>query len=73
VSLAPLITAFNQTGEKAWHLWLPALAQMTLMGRVLKGEAIAAADLAVPLAIAAALTLASLLAVARQLRGAALR
>ena len=31
---------FNQEGEKPWHLWLPALAQITLMGRVLKGEAI---------------------------------
>jgi sodium transport system permease protein len=38
-SLLPLVQVFNQEGEAPWHLWVPALAQSTLMGRVLKGEA----------------------------------
>ena len=41
VSLLPLLTIFNQEGEAPWHLWVPALAQITLMGRVLKGEPMA--------------------------------
>ena len=37
-SLLPLVNVFNLGGEAAWHLWVPALAQNTLMTRVLKGE-----------------------------------
>lgn len=73
VSLLPLVTILNQEGEKAWHLWIPALAQITLMGRVLKGEEIAAADLLAPLSVAALATALCVLFVARQLRAAAVR
>jgi sodium transport system permease protein len=52
---------------------VPALAQVTLMGRVLKGEAFAAPDLLLPLAVAGFATAACVLYVARQLRVAALR
>ena len=31
-SLAPLVPLFSQQGEAPWHLWLPVLAQVTLMG-----------------------------------------
>jgi sodium transport system permease protein len=73
VSLLPLFSLFGQEGEKPWHLWVPALAQITLMGRVLKGESIAAPDLLAPLGVAALGTLLCVAFVARQLRGAALR
>lgn len=73
VSLLPLVTLFGQEGEKPWHLWAPALAQMTLMGRVLKGEVIGATDLLVPLAVAVVGTLLCVAYVARQLRSAAVR
>jgi sodium transport system permease protein len=72
-SLLPLVSLFGQEGEKAWHLWVPALAQVTLMGRVLKGEQILAPDLLAPLGVAALGTLLCVAFVARQLRGAALR
>ena len=72
VSLLPLLTLFNQAGDQPWHLWVPALAQITLMQRVLEGEALAAADLLPPLAVALALTALCLAWVARQLRAAAL-
>ena len=42
VSLLPLVNVFNLGGEAPWHLWVPALAQNTLMTRVLKGEALGA-------------------------------
>ena len=71
VSLLPLVTVFNQEGEAPWHLWLPALAQTTLMGRVLKGEALPALDLALPLAVCVGLGLLALAYVVRMLRWAA--
>ncbi len=73
VSLVPMIGFFNQSGEAPWHLWVPALAQMTLMGRVLKGEALAVPDVAVPLLVSAVVATACLVYVARMLRAAALK
>ncbi|MDH4391276.1 MAG: ABC transporter permease subunit [Aquabacterium sp.] len=68
VSLLPLVTAFQTGGEQPWHLWVPALAQITLMQRVLEGEALGAADLLLPLVVALAVAAVCLLSVARQLR-----
>ncbi|OYT98377.1 MAG: sodium ABC transporter permease [Burkholderiales bacterium PBB1] len=73
VSLLPLVTVFDQSGESPWHLWLPALAQSTLMARVLKGEAMGADDLAAPLAVCVGLTWLCLRWVARRLNDAAVR
>jgi sodium transport system permease protein len=72
VSLLPLLTLFNQDGEAPWFLWVPALAQITLMGRVLKGEPMALWELAVPLTVCAMLAGLCLAYVARTLRRAAL-
>jgi len=73
VSMLPVTTLFNQEGEKPWHLWTPALAQITLMGRVLKGEAMGAHDLLPPLLVAAVVTVLCVAFVARQLRRAAVK
>jgi sodium transport system permease protein len=73
VSLLPMFTLFNQSGEAPWHLWTPALGQVTLMNRVLKGEALALLDVLIPLAVCAAITMLCIAFVARQLRAAALR
>ena len=73
VSLLPLVTVFNQSGEAPWHLAVPALGQVALMNRVLKGEAVGALDIALQLAVCAVIAAAGLLYVARQLRTAAIR
>jgi sodium transport system permease protein len=73
VSLLPMMTLFNLGGESPWHLWVPALGQITLMNRVLKGEAVAPLDVGVPLLVCAAITAVGIALVARQLRTAALR
>ena len=73
VSMLPLVTVFNQEGDAPWHLWVPALAQVTLMGRVLKGEALPWADVLLPLAVCAALVALGVVFVARTLRTAALK
>ena len=73
VSLLPLVSVFNLGGEAAWHLWVPALAQNTLMTRVLKGEDFSAAQVLIPLAVCVALTVVGVWLVARMLRSGAVR
>ena len=68
VSLMPLVSLLNFEGERPWHLAVPALAQVTLMGRVLRGEALPAVDLLLPLGVALVLTMLCLVDLARQLR-----
>lgn len=68
VSLLPVVSMVGQEGDKPWYLWLPVLAQSTLMGRVLRGEELPAADLLLPLAVAALVAGLCLLYVARQLK-----
>jgi len=72
-SLLPMVTLFTDSGEQPWHLWTPALAQVTLMGRVLRGDPFAVPDLLLPLAVAAALAALCLADIARHLRVAASR
>ena len=73
VSLLPLVNVFNLGGEAPWHLWVPALAQNTLMTRVLKGEALDPAQISIPIFVCAVLAAAGVWYVARTLRQAALK
>lgn len=73
VSLLPLVTVFSQSGEQPWYPWVPALAQQTLMNRVLRGETLGAAQIGVPLLVSAVLAALCLWFVARRLRAAAVR
>jgi sodium transport system permease protein len=73
VSLLPVLSLFSQEGEAPWHLAVPALAQITLMGRVLKGEPMAAWEWALPLVVCFLLVLLCLAFVARSLRAAAMK
>lgn len=70
VSLLPLVAVFNQEGEAPWHFWVPALAQHTLMTRVLKGEAPAPLELLPPLGVCALGTALGVWAVALLLKRA---
>mgnify|MGYP002784609352 FL=1 len=70
VSLAPLVAIVDPAGDRPWYPWVPALAQHALMNRVLRGEPLGAADVAVPLLVGALLTLLCLADLARRLRGA---
>ena len=73
VSLLPLMTLFNQEGAAPWHLWVPALAQSTLMAQILKGETLLPANLALSVAVGAVVTIVALGYVVRTLRSAALK
>jgi len=72
-SLLPLVNVFNLGGESPWHLWVPALAQNTLMTRVLKGEAFNLPQVLIPLAVCIVLTVVGVWFVSRMLRQAALK
>ncbi|WP_374675244.1 ABC transporter permease [Ideonella sp.] len=73
VSMLPMMSLFAQDGEKPWHLWVPALAQSTLMNRVLRGEPIGAADLLLPAVASLVLAAVCLAWLARQFNRAAVR
>ena len=73
VSLLPLVAVFNQEGEAPWHRWVPALAQVALMGRVMKGEALSAAQVLPPLAVGVLIAVLGVAFVSRTLRSAALK
>jgi sodium transport system permease protein len=68
VSLLPMMSLFSPAGEQIWHLWVPALAQFTLMNRVLRGEAMGWADLLLPALANMVLAAACLAWVVRRLR-----
>ncbi len=68
ISLLPLMTLFNQSGDAPWHLWVPALAQNTLMTRVIKGEDLTLLQFAVPFLVCVVLTVAALSFVSYHLR-----
>jgi sodium transport system permease protein len=67
VTMTPMVSLFNQEGESAWNLWVPALAQSTLMNRVLKNAPIGALDVVPSLFVCSVLTVAALMFVSRQL------
>ena len=72
-SLLPLINVFSLGDESPWYLWVPALAQNVLMTHVLKGEALTAAQFAVPFLMCAVVAVGGVAFVARALRSAAVR
>jgi sodium transport system permease protein len=73
LSLLPMVALFSQDGERPWHLWVPALAQSTLMARVLKGEPISGLDMVVPALGCLLLATLCLAYVTRQFTRAAVR
>jgi sodium transport system permease protein len=72
-SMVPLVTLLNPGAVERWHLAVPVLGQMTLMTRVLRGEAPLPADVLLAAGVAVALTAVALVAVGRSLRQAAVR
>ena len=73
ISMLPLVLVMNQEGTAPWHLWVPALAQTTLMGQVLKGDMPTPAEWLPGVAVCGLLAVAAALYVARTLRSAALK
>jgi sodium transport system permease protein len=73
VGLAPMVSMLNPGGDAPWYLWVPGLAQNTLMMLVLKGEALTLARVLPGVAVGALLTVVCLAYVARSMRTAVAR
>ena len=73
VGLAPMVSMLNPGGDAPWYLWVPGLAQNTLMMLVLKGEALTLARVLPSVLVGALLTVVCLLYVARSMRTAVAR
>lgn len=67
VNFAPIVPLFLSVRDAAWQLFVPAIAQQTVMMRALRGEGIGTADVLLPGAIALAVAAVALLAQARLL------
>jgi sodium transport system permease protein len=68
VNFAPIVPMFLSVRDATWQLFVPAMAQQTVMMRALRGESIGAADVLVPAAVALLITVLALGAQARLLR-----
>jgi sodium transport system permease protein len=68
VNIAPILPLFLAVRDAPWQLFVPAMAQQTVMMRALRGEAVSAIDLTLPGAIALTATAVALLLQARLLR-----
>lgn len=73
VSLAPMVTLLNPGGDAPWYLWVPGLAQNTLMLAVLKGETLRWAQVMPSVVVGLVLTAVALFYVARSMRAAVAR
>lgn len=73
VGLAPMVSLLNPGGDAWWYLWVPGLAQNTLMMLVLKGEALTMARVLPSVLVGALLTGVCLFYVARSMRAAVAR
>lgn len=73
VGLAPMVSLLNPGGDAGWYLWVPGLAQNTLMMLVLKGESLRLMQVLPSVLIGLLLTIVCLGYVARSMRGAVAR
>ncbi len=73
VSLMPMVSLLNPGGDAAWYLWVPGLAQNTLMLAVLKGEALRWEQVAPGVITGLVITAGALAYVARSMRAAVAR
>lgn len=70
---APLLAIVDFSGEKPWHLWIPGLAQQTVMLRVLRGDALHWQHVAIPTVVSISIAIGCLYALARRLKVLALK
>lgn len=73
VGLAPMISMLNPGGDASWYLWVPGLAQNTLMMLVLKGESLSLVKVLPGVLVGLLLVVSCLVYVARSMRLAVAR
>jgi sodium transport system permease protein len=73
VSMMPLVTIFDPSGERAWYLWVPGLAQQLAMNKVLKLEDLSLQQIAIPALVSIIIALVCVQYIERRLRAMALK
>ena len=73
VGLAPMVSVLNPAGDAPWYLWVPGLAQNTLMMLVLKGETLTLAQIFPGVLVSVLLTVGCISYVAGSMRSAVAR
>jgi sodium transport system permease protein len=68
VSFVPLVVMFSGLKDAAWQRLVPVLGTQMALSRVIRGDALAAADYLVPAALAALIAALCLVVVSRLLR-----
>jgi len=68
VQFSAIVPVFMTTRDAAWQLWAPAIGQLTVLLKALRGEAVGAAELLIPGAVALAGAAVCLIVMARLLR-----
>jgi sodium transport system permease protein len=68
VQFSALVPVFLTVRDAAWQLWVPSVAQLTVLLKVLRGEAVGAVHLLLPAAVCLGLAAACLWLQARLLR-----
>jgi sodium transport system permease protein len=68
VQFSAIVPIFLTTRDAAWQLWAPAIGQLTVLLKALRGEAVGAAELLIPGAVALVGAAAGLVVMARLLR-----
>jgi sodium transport system permease protein len=71
--MAPMISIMDFSGEKPWHLWIPSLAQQTVMLRVLRADALHWHHLLIPTGVSLAIAIVCLVMLARRMKSLAIR
>jgi sodium transport system permease protein len=66
--MLPLLSMVDFSGEKPWHLWVPSLAQQTVMLRVLRGDVLAWQHLAIPTLVSLLMAAVALTILARRIK-----
>jgi len=66
--MLPLVAIVDFTGEKPWHVWVPSLAQQTVMLRVLRGDLLNWQHLLIPTVVSLLMAGLALFALARRIK-----
>ena len=67
VSMMPMIIIFGQLKEATWQLFVPMLAQQTVITRIMRGDPVEAVHFLIPLAVNAVIALTAILLIAKLL------
>jgi sodium transport system permease protein len=73
VNMTPLVSVFDPSGEKPWHLWIPGLGQQTAMLRVLKNDVLTWQHLLIPTLVCGLIAVVCLWLVARTIKTMAVK